>query len=109
MKKSTLILAFFIATVITNAQKLSHTPMEINTSSELASMMKKTKILELNRSMRNLWNAHMHWTLITVDAYYNDPKGLNAKLDRLLQNQKDIGAAIVPYYDKRQVTNWQNF
>ncbi|MCT4071381.1 glycosyltransferase [Elizabethkingia anophelis] len=72
--------------------------MEINTSSELASMMKKPKILELNRSMRNLWNAHMYWTLITVDAYYNDPKGLNAKLDRLLQNQKDIGAAIVPYY-----------
>lgn len=98
MKKSTLFLAFFITTVITNAQKLSHTPMEINTSSELASMMKKPKILELNRSMRNLWNAHMYWTLITVDAYYNDPKGLNAKLDRLLQNQKDIGAAIVPYY-----------
>ncbi|KGO09919.1 hypothetical protein KS04_12165 [Elizabethkingia miricola] len=98
MKKSTLFLAFFITTVITNAQKLSHTPMEINTSSELASIMKKPKILELNRSMRNLWNAHMYWTLITVDAYYNDPKGLNAKLDRLLQNQKDIGAAIVPYY-----------
>lgn len=40
----------------------------------------------------------MYWTFITVDAYFIDPKGLEAKLNRLLQNQKDIGAAIMPYY-----------
>jgi hypothetical protein len=55
-------------------------------------------VLQLNWAIRDLWYAHMYWTLITVDAYYNDPIGLNAKLNRLLQNQKDIGAAIVPYY-----------
>lgn len=98
MKKSALILAFFIVTATVNAQQMNHTSMKENTSSEMASMTKNPKVLELNRAMRNLWNAHMYWTLITVDAYYNDPKGLSAKLDRLLQNQKDIGAAIVPYY-----------
>ena len=98
MKKSAIIFAFLIAAITANAQQMNHSSMVANTSSEMASLMKNPKVLELNRAMRNLWNAHMYWTLITVDAYYNDPKGLSAKLNRLLQNQKDIGAAIVPYY-----------
>ncbi|MBK8472470.1 MAG: glycosyltransferase [Sphingobacteriales bacterium] len=40
----------------------------------------------------------MQWTYATVDAFYHDQNGLQAHLDRLLQNQKDIGAAIMPYY-----------
>jgi hypothetical protein len=52
----------------------------------------------LNTAMRNLWTDHMQWTYATVDAYYNNPDALQAHLNRLLQNQKDIGAAIVPYY-----------
>ncbi|MFH6936329.1 hypothetical protein [Flavobacterium sp. FlaQc-30] len=98
MKKSAIILAFLITAITANAQQMNHSSMVVNISSEMASLMKNPKVLELNRAMRNLWNAHMYWTLITVDAYYNDPKGLSAKLDRLLQNQKDIGSAIVPYY-----------
>lgn len=98
MKKSAIILAFLITAITANAQQMNHSSMVVNTSSEMASLMKNPKVLELNRAMRNLWNAHMYWTLIAVDAYYNDPKGLSAKLDRLLQNQKDIGSAIVPYY-----------
>lgn len=52
----------------------------------------------LNAAMRNLWADHMQWTYATVDAFYNNPDALQAHLGRLLQNQKDIGAAIVPYY-----------
>ncbi len=52
----------------------------------------------LNMTMRKLWTDHMQWTYATVDAFYNNPGALQAHLDRLLQNQKDIGAAIVPYY-----------
>ncbi len=48
--------------------------------------------------MRTLWSDHMQWTYNTVDAYFHEPDQVNAKLNRLLQNQKDIGAAIVPYY-----------
>ena len=98
MKKLVLMLALFVAITAANAQQMNHAPMEDNTSAKMAPMMKNPKVLELNRTMRELWNAHMYWTLITVDAYFNDPKGLSAKLERLLQNQKDIGTAIVPFY-----------
>lgn len=52
----------------------------------------------LNSNMRKLWADHMQWTYATVDAFYNNPGALQAHLDRLLQNQKDIGAAIASYY-----------
>lgn len=52
----------------------------------------------LNAAMRNLWTDHMQWTYNTVDAFFNNPEAVQANLTRLLQNQKDIGAAIVPYY-----------
>lgn len=98
MKNLSLIIAIFLATTAVNAQPMNHASMSANTSKEKAFVIKNPKVLELNRAMRQLWDDHMYWTLITVDAYYNDPKGLSAKLNRLLQNQKNIGAAIVPYY-----------
>ena len=52
----------------------------------------------LNTTMRKHWGDHMQWTYATVDAFFNNPAALDAHLNRLLQNQKDIGAAIVPYY-----------
>lgn len=98
MKKLSITIALIIAIIAVNAQQMNHASMEATNSSKLNYSMKNPKVLELNRAMRQLWDAHMYWTLITVDAYFNDPKGLSAKLNRLLQNQKDIGAAIVPYY-----------
>jgi hypothetical protein len=56
------------------------------------------KYKSLNATMRKLWTDHMQWTYATVDAYFNNPGALQPTLNRLLQNQKDIGAAIVPYY-----------
>ena len=98
MKKLTIILALFLATFATNAQKMNHGEMKTTSTTDFTKLMKNPKVLALNNAMRDLWNAHMYWTLITVDAYFNDPKGLNAKLARLLQNQKDIGNAIKPFY-----------
>lgn len=54
--------------------------------------------IQLNRAMRNLWSDHMHWTYVTVDAYLNNKPAFNAHIARLLQNQRDIGNAIKPYY-----------
>lgn len=60
--------------------------------------MESSTFISLKAEMRALWSDHMQWTYNTVDAYFHESDQLNAKLSRLLQNQKDIGAAIVPYY-----------
>lgn len=83
-----------------STQSTNHSTMGNQADITLTEMVKNPKILEFNYAMRDLWYSHMYWTLITVDAYYNNPVGLNAKLTRLLQNQKDIGEAVVPFYGK---------
>jgi hypothetical protein len=52
----------------------------------------------LHRQMRALWEQHMEWTYGTVVAFAGGAPGLTATLDRLLQNQSDLGNAIKPYY-----------
>lgn len=61
---------------------------------------KDSKTQKLHTAMQKLWADHMIWTYATVDAFYHNPTALQPSLDRLLQNQKDIGAAIVPFYGK---------
>lgn len=106
MKKLILSLTFIIIGFFAvNAQTMNHSKMsaeqmkmEQKMQKQIKKYLKNPKYTEFNKAMRELWSAHMYWTLITVDAYYNDPKGLDAKLQRLLQNQKDIGNAVVPFY-----------
>lgn len=59
-----------------------------------------TKKNQLKTAMRTLWSDHMTWTYATVNAFFNNKNSLQPTLNRLLQNQKDIGAAIVPFYGK---------
>jgi len=56
-------------------------------------------------SMRKLWEDHITWTrnvIISFEVNESDPSvvlpDLNAALDRLFQNQVDIGDAIKPFY-----------
>ncbi len=69
-----------------------------NRRKELALHKNSQKELAFHKAMRNLWGDHMQWTYATVDAFYHNQAALQPTLDRLLQNQKDIGAAIVPFY-----------
>ncbi len=54
----------------------------------------------LYATMRLLWEQHMEWTYDTVTAFAANPAALTPTLDRLLQNQVDLGNAIVPYYGR---------
>lgn len=54
----------------------------------------------LRTAMRKLWSDHVWWTRnYLIVAIANTPD-LKATTERLLQNQEDIGTAIVPYYGK---------
>lgn len=52
----------------------------------------------LQAQMRRLWNQHMNWTWATVVAFAEDSPSLPAHLNRLLDNQQDIGDSIAPFY-----------
>jgi hypothetical protein len=52
----------------------------------------------LYQAMQNLWQQHMEWTYGAIAAFAANAPGLPATVDRLLQNQVDIGNAVVPYY-----------
>ena len=52
------------------------------------------------KKMRGLWTDHVQWTFATVDAFFHNQEAVQAYLDRLLQNQQEIGAAFAPFYGK---------
>lgn len=63
--------------------------------------MRRTKVsakTSLYTTMRSLWDQHMEWTWSTVVAFATDSPALQPTLDRLLQNQVDMGKAVSAYY-----------
>jgi hypothetical protein len=54
--------------------------------------------IHLYTTMRRLWSQHMEWTYATVNAFFHNQHALTPTLHRLLKNQRDLGAAIVPFY-----------
>lgn len=49
-------------------------------------------------AMRKLWDDHITWTRLVIVSMANDLPDTNATVQRLLQNQVDIGNAIKPFY-----------
>ncbi|MBS1847894.1 MAG: hypothetical protein JST73_06405 [Actinobacteria bacterium] len=56
------------------------------------------KQVALYSAMRTLWDQHMQWTYDTVVAFASNSPGTQDTINRILQNQVDIGKAIEPYY-----------
>ena len=49
-------------------------------------------------ALRKLWSDHVIWTRQYIVAAVDDRPEAGAAAERLLRNQDDMGAAIVPYY-----------
>jgi len=49
-------------------------------------------------TMRKLWEDHITWTRLVIVGVFEDSPGLDSTVQRLLQNQADIGNAIKPFY-----------
>jgi gas vesicle protein len=54
--------------------------------------------LDFQNAMRKLWEDHITWTRLAIVAILDDRPEKDAAVQRLLQNQVDIGDAIKPYY-----------
>jgi hypothetical protein len=48
--------------------------------------------------MRKLWEDHITWTRLVIIGVFEDLPDLEPTVQRLLQNQVDIGNAIKPFY-----------
>ena len=57
-----------------------------------------TSALDFHNQMRKLWEDHITWTRLTIVGVFTDDPETPTTIQRLLQNQVDIGNAIKPYY-----------
>lgn len=58
----------------------------------------KTDAQAFHDEMRKLWEDHITWTRLVIVSLANDLPDTQTTVDRLLQNQDDIGDAIKPFY-----------
>src|SRR5688500_2269021 len=56
------------------------------------------KVVAFHDEMRRLWEDHVTWTRLAIISLTGDTPDTEASVVRLLQNQTDIGNAIMPFY-----------
>jgi len=54
--------------------------------------------IAFRNDMRKLWEDHVTWTRLVIISFADDLPDRQASVDRLLQNQVDIGDAVKPFY-----------
>jgi hypothetical protein len=74
------------------SNKFSGCPIKENTEQS------KPTECDLKTGMRKLWEDHITWTRNVIFNIIDNLPGTTQAVNRLLQNQVDIGNAIKPYY-----------
>jgi hypothetical protein len=67
-------------------------------SHETVSATSRTSRAAFHDQMRILWEDHIVWTRMAIVSIVDDRPDQTFAVDRLLQNQADIGNAIRPFY-----------
>lgn len=86
MKRVLFSIVLLVAVLTTSAQH--HSMPAIN----------RPEAEELRTDMRKLWEDHVTWTRNVIFCIMDDLPGTEQAVNRLLQNQDDIGNAIKPVY-----------
>ncbi|MGN6378909.1 MAG: hypothetical protein ACTHNU_08170 [Gaiellales bacterium] len=71
----------------------THGSMKMNMSGMVTSRQ-----LAFRNAMRVLWEQHVAWTRLSIVSFAGGLPDLPATESRLLQNQADIGNAVMPFY-----------
>lgn len=58
----------------------------------------KSSALAFHDQMRKLWEDHITWTRLVIISIANGLPDTGSTVDRLFQNQVDIGNAVKPFY-----------
>ncbi|WP_261131293.1 glycosyltransferase [Bacillus sp. Marseille-Q3570] len=85
-----LVIVLLIATMVFSPQQTDAKSRQKDTFTQ--------KEVALSSDMRRLWTDHITWTRSYMVSAIGGLEDQDAVLSRLLQNQKDIGNAIKPYY-----------
>jgi hypothetical protein len=72
-------------------------PVATSTQAKESRVM-STSAESVRNALRKLWSDHVIWTRQYIVAAVAGTPDADAAAGRLLKNQEDIGAAIVPYY-----------
>ena len=59
---------------------------------------KETKSEQLRMAMHKLWEDHITWTRNVILNIMDDLPGADQTVNKLLQNQDDIGNAVKSFY-----------
>jgi hypothetical protein len=95
MKKQFLSLIFIISLVIMNTSSFVQAE-ERQPSNETCL---NQSVVKLREEMQELWIEHAWWTRSVMVSKLANLEDQNELLNRLLQNQVDIGNLIKPYYE----------
>jgi hypothetical protein len=79
----------------------AHSGAQVHEMTSASSANKRSAELRLHDKMRKRWEEHVTWTRLAIVSFSSDNPDLQPTLERLLQNQQDIGDAIKPYYGKK--------